>query len=82
MFFALATSILEYLKQCTESKDHIKIVTQDIWDNYLEKCKDIRYTIGNKEIYEKRKENIERIFGTAKEHHGFRYTQMIGKAKM
>ena len=25
---------------------------------------------------------IERIFGTAKEHHGFRYTQYIGKARM
>ena len=25
---------------------------------------------------------IERLFGTAKEHHGFRYTQMVGKAKM
>ena len=48
----------------------------------LEKCEDIRYTIGNKEIYGKRKETIERLFGTAKEHHGFRYTQMIGKAKM
>ena len=71
-----------YLKQCTESKDHVKTITQHIWDDYLEKCEDIRYTIGNKEIYEKRKETIERLFGTAKEHHGFRYTQMIGKAKM
>ena len=29
-----------------------------------------------------RKETIERIFGTAKEYHGFRYTQYIGKARM
>ena len=29
-----------------------------------------------------RKETIERIFGTVKENHGFRYTQMRGKAKM
>ena len=35
-----------------------------------------------KDIYDKRKQTIERIFGTAKEHHGMRYTQMIGKAKM
>ena len=34
------------------------------------------------ELYKKRKETIERLFGTAKEHHGFRYTQMVGKAKM
>ncbi|MGN0355149.1 MAG: transposase, partial [Muricoprocola sp.] len=29
-----------------------------------------------------RKETIERLFGTAKENHGFRYTQMYGKARM
>ena len=29
-----------------------------------------------------RKETIERIFGTAKENHGFRYTQLYGKARM
>ncbi len=28
------------------------------------------------------KETIERLFGTAKEHHGFRYTQLKGKARM
>ena len=35
-----------------------------------------------KELYSLRKETIERIFGTAKENHGFRYTQMLGKARM
>lgn len=35
-----------------------------------------------KELYDKRKETIERLFGTAKEHHGFRYTQQKGKARM
>lgn len=71
-----------YLSQCTESKNHTKVVTQHIWDEYLEICEDIRYARGNKELYKKRKETIERLFGTAKEHHGFRYTQMVGKAKM
>lgn len=37
---------------------------------------------GNEKLYEQRKETIERIFGTAKENHGFRYTQMYGKARM
>lgn len=68
--------------KCTESKDHVKLVTQHVWERYIEKADDIRYTLGNKEIYQKRKETIERIFGTAKEHHGFRYTQYIGKARM
>ena len=35
-----------------------------------------------KDLYKKRKETIERIFGTAKEYHGLRYTHMYGKARM
>ena len=42
----------------------------------------IRHTIGMKEVYAQRKETVERLFGTAKENHGLRYTQMIGKARM
>ena len=58
------------------------MVTRHVWEEYMEICEDIRYTLGNKEIYEKRKETIERIFGTAKERHGMRYTNMVGKARM
>ena len=32
----------------------------------MERCEDIRHTIGVKELYDQRKETIERIFGTAK----------------
>ena len=48
----------------------------------MEICEDIRHTLGNKEVYAQRKETIERIFGSAKENHGFRYTRYIGKARM
>lgn len=68
--------------QCTESKNHVKVVTRHIWEEYMEKCEDILHTTGMKRLYELRKETIERIFGTAKENHGFRYTQMYGKARM
>lgn len=71
-----------YLSQCTESQNHVKVIERHIWEDYMEQCEDIRHTIGMKELYEKRKETIERIFGTAKENHGFRYTQMVGKARM
>ena len=71
-----------YLSQCTESSNYVKLVTRHVWEDYMERCEDIRYTIGMKELYDKRKETIERIFGTAKENHGLRYTQMIGKARM
>ena len=48
----------------------------------MEICEDIRQTLGMKDLYAKRKETIERLFGSAKENHGFRYTQMYGKARM
>jgi transposase len=72
----------EFLGQCTASKNHVKVVTRHVWEVYMEACEDIRYTEGMRELYSHRKETIERIFGTAKENHGFRYTQMYGKARM
>lgn len=71
-----------FLSQCTESKNHVKVIARHIWENYIEICEDIRHICGSKELYDKRKETIERLFGTAKEFHGFRYTNMIGKARM
>ena len=71
-----------YLKQCTNSRNHVKVITRHVWEDYMEICEDIRHTTGMKELYAKRKETIERLFGTAKEAHGFRYTNMIGKARM
>lgn len=71
-----------YLSQCTESKDHVKTITRHIWEPYMEQCEEIRQTLGMKELYSHRKETIERLFGTAKENHGFRYTQLFGKARM
>lgn len=70
------------ISQCTESKDHTKMIMRHVWEEDMEKAEEIRYGIGNKQIYQLRKETIERIFGTAKEQHGFRYTQYIGKARM
>ena len=70
------------LSRCTLSKDHVKLVTRHIWEDYMDICDDIRHTLGMKEIYSRRKETIERIFGTAKENHGFRYTQLYGKGRM
>lgn len=58
------------------------MIMRHVWEEDMEKAEDIRYGIGNKQIYQLRKETIERIFGTAKEQHGFRYTQCIGKVRM
>ena len=43
----------------------------------MEICEDIRHTTGMRELYGRRKETIERNFGTAKEHHAMRYTQLV-----
>ncbi|MBQ3979478.1 MAG: IS1182 family transposase [Lachnospiraceae bacterium] len=71
-----------YLSQCTASRNHEKLITRHVWEEYMEACEDIRCTKGMKDLYALRKETIERLFGTAKEAHGFRYTNMIGKARM
>lgn len=71
-----------YLSQCTASKNHVKLITRHIWEDYMEMAEDVRCTLGMKDLYSHRKETIERLFGTAKENHGFRYTQMYGKARM
>ena len=70
-----------YLHQCTESKNHVKVVTRHIWDGCIEICEGLHHTRGNKDLYNKRKEAMM-LFGTAEEHHGFRYTQLKGKARM
>ena len=71
-----------YLSQCTQSKNHVKVVTRHIWQPYLDYCEELRHRDGMKELYDLRKETIERNFGTAKEHHAMRYTQEKGKEKM
>ena len=71
-----------HLKQCTESKNHLKTVTRHVWEEFLEQAEENRYTEGIREFYPLRKETIERDYGLAKELHGFRYTQTFGKARM
>ncbi|MEX5397081.1 IS1182 family transposase [Streptococcus sp. ZJ93] len=70
------------LSVCTESRNHQKVITRHIWKDYLEICEEIRHQRGMKELYQKRKETIERLFGTAKEYHNLRYTREKGKSKM
>ena len=65
-------------QQCTNSKNSQKVVTQHIWNNYQEKALDNRFKIGNKEIYNLRKETIERCFADGKENFGLRYTRYRG----
>lgn len=71
-----------YLKQCTHSRDHVKVVTRHLWQDYVEQADDYWYGIGMKDVYRKRKETIERVFADAKDKHGMRYTQLRGLAQV
>lgn len=48
----------------------------------MECCEDIRHSLGMKAIYNNHKQTIKLLFGAAKEFHGLRYTNLIGKEKM
>lgn len=67
---------------CTHSKECQKVVTIHIWCDYVELAEDYRQTPYIKQIHEKRKETIERVFADAKEKHAMRYTQYRGLAQV
>jgi len=69
-------------EKCTRSAEYQKVINRHVWEDYMEQCEDIRQTVGMKEKYGERKETVERLFGTAKEDHLMRYTNMIGIARM
>lgn len=71
-----------HLSRCTGSRNHVKVIQRHVWQPYLDHCEELRSTQGIKDLYDLRKQTIERNFGTAKEHHGMRYTQHRGKEKM
>lgn len=71
-----------FLNKCTHSKNHVKVVTRHVWDNYVEQATDTRYKIGYKEIYKQRKETIERCFGDGKENFGLRFTRYRGMKRV
>ena len=53
-----------------------------IWQDYIEACEDVRYAPEYQELYQKRKETIERVFADAKEKHAMRYTPYRGLAQV
>lgn len=71
-----------FLSQCTENKNHIKLIQRHIWEGYLEEAEHLRHHFEVKEIYAKRKETIERVFADAKEKHGMRWTTLRGLKKL
>ena len=70
------------LEKCTRNKKKQKTIIRHLWQEYIDISEEYRKTPEGKKEYKQRKETIERCFGTAKEYHGFRYTNMKGLAKM
>ncbi|WP_113672018.1 IS1182 family transposase [Vallitalea guaymasensis] len=67
-----------HLAMCTASKNHQKLVTRHVWQEYVEEANHLRHTPLIKGAYKRRKETIERVFADAKERHGMRYTRLKG----
>lgn len=61
IIFAKCTS----LSQCTESKNHQKLIQRHILESFVEQAEHLRHSISIKKIYAKRKETIERVIADA-----------------
>lgn len=68
-------------EQCTKSKNHQKVITRHIWQDYKDEINIKRYEEIFKTEYPKRKQTVERIFADCKEQHGLRYTRVRGLEK-
>ncbi len=69
-------------QKCTNSKNNQKTVSIHIWNEYIEKAEDIRYSPMGKGSYSLRSQTIERVFADAKEKHGMRDTLYRGLAQV
>jgi transposase len=68
--------------KCTQSRNHVKLVTRHIWQHYKEAIDANRLTAHGKKLYARRKETVERSFADAKQLHGHRYARFRGLAKV
>lgn len=56
----------------------VKVVTRHVWQAARERVDSHRLDPRGKQIYERRKETVERSFADAKQLHGHRYARMRG----
>ncbi len=72
----------EFLDRCTRSKSAQKTLTRHVWEDDREQVHANGLTTEGKDIYDGRKETIERSFADGKELHGLRYARMRGLPKV
>ncbi len=66
------------LSACTHSKNHQKIITRHVWEDYKETIRANRLSDRGKALKIRRAETVERSFADAKELHGYRYARFRG----
>jgi transposase len=67
-----------FLTQCTRSKNHQKVMTRHVWEDYKDQVRIHRLSPEGKRLYKLRREKIERSFADSKELHGLRYCRLRG----
>lgn len=67
------------LLNCTQSKNHQKVITRHVWGDSHDQINSNRYTDRGKYIKRRRSETVERSFADAKQLHGYRYARFRGK---
>jgi transposase len=71
----------EHIGKCTQSANHVKVVTRHVWEDSKKRVDEHRLTGVGKQIYKRRKETVERSFADSKQLHGHRYARMRGLKK-
>ena len=64
-----------------QNNDKTKVVRRHIHEEWNELFSDNRLSKEGKELYQKRKEHVERSFGDSKQNHGYRYAMYKGIQK-
>jgi len=64
-----------------ENSDKTKIVRRHLKEDWNEELREMRLSEEGKELYNRRKEKIERSFADSKQNHGYRYAMYKGLEK-
>jgi len=70
------------LSECTQSRNHQKVVIRHVWEDDREAINANRLTPWGKRVYQRRQETVERSFADAKELHGHRYARFRGLSRV
>lgn len=70
------------LEMCTQSANQVKVITRHVWERSKERIAKHRLMERGKEIYQQRKQTVERSFADAKELHGHRWAKRRGLANV